>query len=80
MLPQNTMGNEQSIQKAISLAKRKEDTSLVFRGEPLDIKLIPQEAAQLGLECLKLIDMSLVICKRFYFYFQCRQSCLACKV
>ncbi|KAJ3367503.1 hypothetical protein HDU91_001363, partial [Kappamyces sp. JEL0680] len=54
------MGNEQSTAKAIASAKKRQDTSLVFRGEPLDAKWIPDEAAALKIECLKLIDMSLV--------------------
>jgi hypothetical protein len=43
----------------IAIARQKNETSLSFRGELLDIKWIPDNAATLELQSLKLIDMGM---------------------
>jgi hypothetical protein len=47
----------------IALVRQKNDTSLSARGEALDHKWVPDNAATLELQNLKLIDMGLQICK-----------------
>jgi len=55
------MGNELSVIKELNLAKRKNEKSMVFRGEEIDPVWIPDDCSgSLQLECLKLIEMNLV--------------------
>lgn len=52
----------QSLLKAVASAKKRQDTTLVFRGETVDTKWIPEDDVQsLKLEIVKLIDMQFVI-------------------
>jgi hypothetical protein len=46
----------------IAIARQKNEVSLSFRGETLENKWIPDNAATLELQSLKLIDMGIQLC------------------
>ena len=50
----------QSVVKAVNLARKKKDNSVVFRGQALEEKWIPDDVLTLQLEVVKLIDMGFI--------------------